>query len=74
MNTDRTSTIESIDSDVVVIGAGGAGLAAAVAVSGMGLGLSMVATQVWSLGGTCRSYNRDDGPGIVVELVLPCSD
>lgn len=43
-------------------------------VSGMGLGLSMVATQVWSLGGTCRSYNRDDGPGIVVELVLPCSD
>ncbi|HOT93333.1 MAG TPA: ATP-binding protein [Anaerolineae bacterium] len=40
-------------------------------ISGMGLGLSTVATQVWSVGGTCRSFNREDGPGIVVELVLP---
>lgn len=42
-------------------------------VAGMGLGLSLVVTQVWSIGGTCRSYNREDGPGIVVELVLPCT-
>ena len=42
-------------------------------VAGMGLGLSMVATQVWSAGGTCRSFNREDGPGIVIELVLVCS-
>lgn len=41
-------------------------------VAGMGLGLSLVATQVWGVGGTCRSYNRDAHPGIVVELVLPC--
>ncbi len=40
-------------------------------IAGMGLGLSMVAVQVWSVGGTCRSFNREDGPGIVVELVLP---
>ncbi|HOU11983.1 MAG TPA: ATP-binding protein [Anaerolineae bacterium] len=40
-------------------------------VAGMGLGLSMVATQVWSVGGTCRSFNREDGPGIVIEFVLP---
>jgi len=43
-------------------------------ISGMGLGLSLVATQVWGVGGTCRSYNRDDQPGIVVELVLPCTE
>lgn len=42
-------------------------------VAGMGLGLSMVATHVWSVGGSCRSFNREDGPGIVIELVLPCS-
>ncbi len=40
-------------------------------VAGMGLGLSLVATQVWSVGGECRAFNRQDGPGIVVELVLP---
>ncbi len=40
-------------------------------VAGMGLGLSMVATQVWSVGGTCRSFNREDSPGIVIEFVLP---
>lgn len=38
---------------------------------GMGLGLAMVATLVWGVGGTCRAYNRQDGPGVVVELVLP---
>ncbi len=43
-------------------------------VKGMGLGLSMVSTQVWGVGGTCRAFNRDDGPGIVVELCLPALD
>ncbi|MGC9393425.1 MAG: ATP-binding protein [Anaerolineae bacterium] len=43
-------------------------------VAGMGLGLSMVATHVWSVGGSCRSFNREDGPGIVIELVLPCAN
>jgi two-component system cell cycle response regulator len=43
-------------------------------IEGMGLGLSIVATQVWSIGGTCRAFNRDDGPGIVVEMVLPLKE
>ncbi|HLE29247.1 MAG TPA: response regulator [Anaerolineales bacterium] len=38
---------------------------------GMGLGLSTVASLVWGVGGACRLYNRKDGPGIVVELILP---
>lgn len=38
---------------------------------GMGLGLATVATLVWRAGGTCRMYNRQAGPGVVVELVLP---
>ncbi len=42
-------------------------------IAGMGLGLSRVAIQVWSIGGTCRAFNRDDGSGIVVELVLPAN-
>lgn len=37
---------------------------------GMGLGLPTVATLVWGAGGTCRLYNREDRPGIVVELTL----
>ncbi|MCX7681494.1 MAG: response regulator [Anaerolineae bacterium] len=41
------------------------------AVPGMGLGLPMVATLVWRVGGTCRAYNRADGPGLVIELLLP---
>ena len=40
-------------------------------VPGMGLGLSMIASLIWSAGGTCRAYNRAEGPGIVVELMLP---
>ena len=40
-------------------------------VPGMGLGLSMVASLVWNAAGSCRAFNRPDGPGIVVELVLP---
>lgn len=38
---------------------------------GMGLGLALVASLVWEAGGTPRLYNRDGGPGVVVELVLP---
>jgi len=38
---------------------------------GMGLGLATVATLVWETGGSCRAYNREDGPGVVIELLLP---
>jgi CheY-like chemotaxis protein len=40
-------------------------------VKGMGLGLAMVARLVWGSGGNCRLYNRDDQPGIRVEVTLP---
>ncbi len=40
-------------------------------VPGMGLGLSVVASLIWDVDGTCRSYNRENEPGIVVELTLP---
>ncbi|MBN1890333.1 MAG: PAS domain-containing sensor histidine kinase [Thermoflexales bacterium] len=40
-------------------------------VEGMGLGLAMIATLVWSVGGACRAFNREDGPGLVIELELP---
>ncbi|MBG0776676.1 MAG: hybrid sensor histidine kinase/response regulator [Desulfovibrionaceae bacterium] len=40
-------------------------------VEGMGLGLARIATTVWGVGGSCRIANRTDGPGMVVELVLP---
>jgi two-component system cell cycle response regulator len=43
-------------------------------VSGMGLGLSMVASLVWGVGGTCHIHNREKGPGVVVELVLPLAE
>jgi K+-sensing histidine kinase KdpD len=39
--------------------------------AGMGLGLPTVASLVWEVGGTCHLYNRDDGPGVVVELTIP---
>ncbi|MBN1887028.1 MAG: response regulator [Thermoflexales bacterium] len=39
-------------------------------VEGMGLGLPMVASLIWEVGGTCRMYNRQDGPGVVVEIVV----
>jgi K+-sensing histidine kinase KdpD len=42
--------------------------------AGMGLGLSMVASLIWNVGGSCRAYNRDDGPGIVIDLVIPLLD
>lgn len=39
--------------------------------AGMGLGLPMVASLVWSIGGMCRMYNREESSGIVLELILP---
>jgi len=40
-------------------------------VAGMGLGLAMVASLMWEVGGNCRVHNRNAGPGLVVELILP---
>ena len=40
-------------------------------VPGMGLGLAMVSSLVWSVGGACRSMNRDGQAGLIVELDLP---
>ncbi len=39
--------------------------------SGLGLGLSTIASMIWSSKGFCKSYNRTDGPGIIIEIVLP---
>jgi len=38
---------------------------------GMGLGLTMVAMMVLGLGGACRMLNRQDRPGVIVEIILP---
>lgn len=43
-------------------------------VAGMGLGLAVVANLVWSVGGECRARNQPNGPGLVIELLLPVSD
>lgn len=40
-------------------------------VPGVGLGIPTVARICWSAGGTFQISNRADGPGIMVELVLP---
>jgi K+-sensing histidine kinase KdpD len=40
-------------------------------VPGMGLGLAMIASLLWSVGGTYSMTNREPGPGVVVELVIP---
>jgi two-component system, cell cycle response regulator len=40
-------------------------------VVGMGLGLSTVASLVWSVGGRCHIFNREDEQGVAVELILP---
>ena len=40
-------------------------------ITGMGLGLSTVATLIWGIGGTCQIFNRDPGPGLTVELIIP---
>ncbi len=39
--------------------------------SGEGLGLSLVASLIWQAGGSCRLYNRADGPGVIFECSLP---
>ncbi len=38
---------------------------------GMGLGLALVASVIWEAKGTCTVHNREDGPGLVVEILLP---
>jgi signal transduction histidine kinase len=38
---------------------------------GMGLGLSTVISLISEAGGSAHLYNRDDGPGVVVELTVP---
>ena len=38
---------------------------------GLGLGLAIVAILVVSAGGVCRSKNREEGRGLIVELELP---
>jgi len=40
-------------------------------VKGMGLGLPSVAKILWEAGGKCSLRNREDRPGIVVDLYLP---
>lgn len=40
-------------------------------IPGLGLGMATVARVVWSVGGTCRVSSQSDGPGLIVELVLP---
>jgi DNA-binding response OmpR family regulator/nitrogen-specific signal transduction histidine kinase len=40
-------------------------------VVGMGLGLAMVAALLWNVGGRYRIANREPGPGIEVELIVP---
>jgi len=41
---------------------------------GMGLGLPLVRSLVWQLGGEVRLLNREDRPGVVVEIELPAID
>jgi signal transduction histidine kinase len=43
-------------------------------ITGMGLGLAMVAALVWEAGGSCRAFNREAGPGVVIELRLPLTE
>ena len=38
---------------------------------GMGLGLATVSSIVWGVGGACRISNQKDGPGVVIELLIP---
>jgi two-component system, cell cycle response regulator len=40
-------------------------------VPGLGLGFPMVATLVWKAGGDLRLRNRQDGPGVIVDLKIP---
>ncbi len=43
-------------------------------VPGMGLGLAVVSSLVWGLGGVRAAYNREDRPGLVIDLMLPVED
>jgi K+-sensing histidine kinase KdpD len=43
-------------------------------VPGMGLGLPMVASLLWRIGGLCRISNRASGPGVDVEICIPCAE
>lgn len=38
---------------------------------GLGLGLAMVSSMIWEVGGDCRIANRENHPGIRLELDLP---
>ena len=38
---------------------------------GMGIGFPMVATLIWKAGGNLWLRNRNDGPGVIVELKIP---
>ena len=38
---------------------------------GMGIGFPMVATLTWKAGGELWLRNRNDGPGVIVELKIP---
>lgn len=40
-------------------------------VPGAGLGLTAVALLTWQVGGQYKIYNRQEQPGVVVELILP---
>ncbi len=40
-------------------------------IPGMGLGLSMVSTSIWGVNGETTIRNREDRPGVIVELKLP---
>ena len=40
-------------------------------IPGMGLGLAVVASLVWEVNGKYQIFNQENGPGIVVELVIP---
>ena len=38
---------------------------------GMGLGFPMVATLTWKAGGDLWLRNRNDGPGVIVQVEIP---
>ncbi|WP_139557701.1 response regulator [Methylotetracoccus oryzae] len=40
---------------------------------GIGLGLPLVRRLIWQVGGDVRLLNREDGPGVVVEVELPAA-
>lgn len=42
-------------------------------IKGMGLGLAMIARLVWSSGGNYHLFNREEKPGVTMDLVLPLS-